>query len=64
MGHGMFGAAHVHIHLAPVIEGFLIRESVFIVRIHVPQKIPGRTGMRGHGVAVALLAGSKVDPVR
>jgi len=65
----VFHAAVVPVDGRPVVERFLGRERLVVVRIHVAQIVPARAGPLGHGVGLAFggsaAAGTGcVDPVR
>ena len=45
----MFCTTNVKIYLVPVIAGFAVAKGFTVVRIHVTEKIPGRTCVAWHG---------------
>ena len=51
---GMLHAAVVPVHLSPVLQGLLGRQSLVVVGIHIPQEVPAGAGPLGHGVGLAL----------
>ena len=53
---GVFGSAHIQIHLPPVFVGLLRHQFVIVVRVHVAQVIGARTGKSRHGAGFQGIA--------
>ncbi len=51
--HGVFRAAHVHIHRQPVSGFLLVEGGLVVLRVGEAQEVPRRAGERAHGIRLA-----------